>query len=765
MTEGELMLTWKSLTRLGCVALLLLAVGCKTDPETAKRRYLESGQRYFEKKQFNEASIQFRKALQIDPRYAEAYERLGETEMQSRHWQEAYKAFSQLALLDPNNVKAHTQVYQLYMNSHQYLEAEQEAAALIRLDPSSANAYEMAGGAAFARQLYKDAREDFAKARDLSQGAPSTQLNLASAQIALGDYVGAEQGLKAALDKDPHFIPAYQNLASLYQVQGKVPLSVQTIRTGIQKNPDAEELYAGLARSLFATGDSAGGEQALADLRARRGSSPTAQRAIGDVYTEQSQPDKAMQAYQEGLRRDPKNNELRMSVLQGFLAQGKVREATEINEQALKDDPKNPAFRVGHARITMASPANQAAGIEELKKIISDSPDYSDAHYYLGQAYLAQGNGKDATGEFEDAVRSNPRSVDALHAAAALHASHGAWDVATDYAQRCVRLRPSDARQRSLLGSILLHHNDPKSGLQQLHIATLLAPSSPEAHLSMAQGYHAIGDFKNAESELAAAAKAGPDMLLVVGATADYWVSRKQPEKAAAFATQFIQSHPNDVRGQLILASTLLQSQRYAEAQVALDKALQLQPNLVEAYALLGELHQRKGESQAAIDAYSRGIKIEPKSAALYAAVGGVYLEGKDMANARIYLEKSLSQDPNFAVASSNLAWVYAQQNTNLDVAVGLAQKAKQALPDSATVTDTLAWVYIKKGNFSGAVPLLQECVKKSPESALYHYHLAVAFMGRGDKTRAKAELDSAIRLKLGGAEGDEAKQMLAQLR
>ena len=57
--------------------LLVAATGCKGNPEKAKKKYLESGQSYVDKKQYDAAVIQFKKALQVDPKYADAHYQLG----------------------------------------------------------------------------------------------------------------------------------------------------------------------------------------------------------------------------------------------------------------------------------------------------------------------------------------------------------------------------------------------------------------------------------------------------------------------------------------------------------------------------------------------------------------------------------------------------------------------------------------------------------------------------------------------------------------
>ena len=88
-------------------ALLVGFAGCTRNPDAAKRKYVESGMKYMDEKKYDSAVIQFKKALQIDPRYSEAYYQLGEAELAQKHWAAAFKNFSVAIDQDPNNVKAH----------------------------------------------------------------------------------------------------------------------------------------------------------------------------------------------------------------------------------------------------------------------------------------------------------------------------------------------------------------------------------------------------------------------------------------------------------------------------------------------------------------------------------------------------------------------------------------------------------------------------------------------------------------------------------
>ncbi len=121
--------------------------------------------------------------------------------------------------------------------------------------------------------------------------------------------------------------------------------------------------------------------------------------------------------------------------------------------------------------------------------------------------------------------------------------------------------------------------------------------------------------------------------------------------------------------------------------------------------------------------------------------------------------------DPNFAIAESNLAFVYAEKKMDLDYALSLAQKARQQMPQLDSLGDTLGWVNYRKGNMVTAKSIFQDCVRSSPQEARYHYHLGMVLASTGDRPRARQELESALRLKLSGPSEHECRQALEQLR
>jgi predicted Zn-dependent protease len=115
-------------------------------------------------------------------------------------------------------------------------------------------------------------------------------------------------------------------------------------------------------------------------------------------------------------------------------------------------------------------------------------------------------------------------------------------------------------------------------------------------------------------------------------------------------------------------------------------------------------------------------------------------------------------------VASNNLAWILCETGGSLDEALGLAQTAKEQLPDSTNVSDTLGWIYYKRGAYRTAIDLLTECVNRDTSNPSFNYHLGMAYIKIGDKTRSKESLLRSLK-STSFRDADSAKKALEQLK
>ena len=121
---------------------------------------------------------------------------------------------------------------------------------------------------------------------------------------------------------------------------------------------------------------------------------------------------------------------------------------------------------------------------------------------------------------------------------------------------------------------------------------------------------------------------------------------------------------------------------------------------------------------------------------------------------------KALQIDPRAAVAANNLAWIDANTNGNLDVALQLAQTAKAQLPNRHEVDDTLGWIYYKKGLSSLAIESLSQ--QREPPARQPDLQLSPrprAITRTATRQRRAKSLEKALQAKANFDGADEATQ------
>jgi Flp pilus assembly protein TadD len=131
---------------------------------------------------------------------------------------------------------------------------------------------------------------------------------------------------------------------------------------------------------------------------------------------------------------------------------------------------------------------------------------------------------------------------------------------------------------------------------------------------------------------------------------------------------------------------------------------------------------------------------------------------------ARQRYEKILAIDPRAAIAANNLATLMADEGQNLDKALDLAQTAKQQLPDSPEVSDTLGSVYLRKGLSSMALPAFEFSARTDPANPVYQYHLGMTYEKMGDKVKARTALQRALALQPDFEGASDARRLLSAL-
>jgi tetratricopeptide (TPR) repeat protein len=201
-----------------------------------------------------------------------------------------------------------------------------------------------------------------------------------------------------------------------------------------------------------------------------------------------------------------------------------------------------------------------------------------------------------------------------------------------------------------------------------------------------------------------------------------------------------------------------------AAAESAFKKAIEVSPQSLRAYGLLGQLYLTQKRMDQALAEYEQAAQKDPKSVGAHTMVAMILQSQGKQAEARRRYEQIMQIDPAAAVAANNLAYIYAETDGNLDVALQLAQVARQKLPDAPEVGDTLGYVYLKKDMASMAVTPLEASVLKDPRNPTFQYHLGMAYAGAGRTAKAKTALEQALALNPSFEGAADARVLLAKL-
>jgi cytochrome c-type biogenesis protein CcmH/NrfG len=164
----------------------------------------------------------------------------------------------------------------------------------------------------------------------------------------------------------------------------------------------------------------------------------------------------------------------------------------------------------------------------------------------------------------------------------------------------------------------------------------------------------------------------------------------------------------------------------------------------------------------SAIAALRNARELLPKDSGVLIKLARVLqLSGQEAEATGIYREV-LGVDPGNGIALLNHAMQLSAANGDLDVAEACAELASRLLPESPEASDTLGWIYVKRGLTEPAVGLLKQVVSEAPFVSTYHFHLAMALFQARDIPGVKSELQSALNCNPADDERESIERMIA---
>jgi tetratricopeptide (TPR) repeat protein len=780
--------------------LALVLVSCRSNPTVAKNRYLESGNKYFQRGRYSEALIQYQNAIKIDPRFGPAYSKLAQTylKVKPQNGSGAYRAFLRaIELLKDNQAyqdeykQALIKVSQILLtaassdktNRQQYLEeAGKHSDELLKRDPNSFEAHALQGDLNAVRAqveleglipsnavpLLDAAMQDYRQAEAIKPGEISLTYSIGQVLEKQKHYEEAAQYYRKVIDKDKTSYHGYISLYRLYMIQNRPSDGEQVLKLAIQNNPKSAEYLERLAYHYGAAGRRDDMVNVLQQIKSHANDWASVYQVVGDFYVRIGDAESALREFREGIVKEPKRKlAYQHSIIEVLLRQGKRAEAAEVNNQVLKENPKDADAR-SLAATFMLDQGDINKATLELQAVVTSSPDNAVAHYQLGRALLANGKREEARQQFEKAIQLRRDMVTPRLGLAELQVLHSEFQAALDSVAEILKLDPGNVNARLIESEALL--GQKKYGESDSLIESMLKsnPSSPDVNYQAGVSALTQNRLKEAEAAFMRAYELNPANPRGLLGVVDAYIQEGKPEIAMALLQTESKKAPNRLDLLLLMGTTAVREGKYQDAQGYFTKLLNgLDKNSkvrADIYLQIADTYRRAGDRNSAIANLQKAREIKPEDETVLSTLGLTLDQAGRKTEAQQVYEACLKVRPDNAVILNNLAYLMAESNLDLDVALNYAQKAKGLNPNLAEISDTYGWILLKKSLAEQAIPVFKDLVARVPAQSTYHYHLAMAYSQKGDVKKAADELREAMKHSPAKEEQQKIQEMLGKL-
>ena len=364
-------------------------------------------------------------------------------------------------------------------------------------------------------------------------------------------------------------------------------------------------------------------------------------------------------------------------------------------------------FQVG---LSLLQQGKLAQAVEALQQAIKMDPDLVDAHYTLGQAYSRLGVEKfpAAVDQFVEALRLKPDLVNARVALSSILLQEGDSYAAVSELQGAIRYAPRNADLHMLLGKARYASRQYAEAIATFRRALELNPQLSAAHYGIGLALLKQQRAAEAASELEAALNMNSEDALANYQLGKIALQEGDLTKAGARLNEAVRLQPDLAEAYDELAKLYRRQDKVPEAESAYRTAIRLKPDLFEALYGLAQLLEAQGKKEQAKQYFDKvgGLQRargEPSRANALNAEGMKLMDEGQLENSLVRFRKALEADPSFFIAAYNQGVVLVHQGKNRE-----------------------------------AMEAFRSVIRLRPDFVMGHFGLAVVLKARGDPAAAE---------------------------
>jgi tetratricopeptide (TPR) repeat protein len=733
--------------RLGMSCLLLSTLtfmGCMRSPEVRRDKYLASGKKLVQRKDYTRAMLEFRNAVKAMPRDAESYYQLGLAYLALNDGVNGFQALKKATELNPSHAGAQLKIAQLLGNTGDpglVQDSERRLQTLLTKNESDPDTLNTLAFTELRLGKTREAGAYLAKALATSPQFMSYLL-LANTKTAEGDTKGAEGALQEAVRWDPKSSDAVIMLGWFYASLNRGNEAEAQFQKALSANPKSAAALFGLARNQYAMGRMAEAEQDFKRLAA----SPEKeyQHLYAMLLFEEHREPEGINELERLAKRDPSDRAARTRLLAAYMINNRGADAEKILDEVLAKNPKDldALLQRGELYLAIKRYGAAEADFNLVVRLQANSP---EVHYLLGKLHQARGSQLIYTQELNEALRLNPMLLPVrLELAENLLANRGA--------QTALKLLDETPESQKQLTAALVARNWALWSLGNLPelrkgIDVGLAHER-SLNLLIQDGLYKLktGNPSAARTSIEEALRINSSDVRALSALNQTYVAQKQTEAALEKVQEYAAQQPKSAPVQQFLGFLLVSDGKRKEARQAFLAAKAADSDFQPADLSLAQLDVLENNWDAAQKRLQDILASHADNSTARVWAGSIAAMRGDLAGAVEHLRRVVEISPDNPQALNNLAYLLAEYRQKPDEALAYAEKAHELAPDNPELADTLGWVLYRKGLYREALPQLERAASQSP-NAVWKYHLAMAYAKFGDQKRGRAALDAALKL------------------
>ena len=781
--------------------LLTCIVSCSS-PEEKAEKYYQKGMALLEKDP-DKAKLEFQNALQIKKNMTKAMYGIALVAEQKGDWKATFGLMNKVLQQNPKHVEALVKTGQLLLGGGKLDVALERSNRALELDKNNVPALNLHAAVQLKLDNPKGAIEYANLALDKDPGNQDAYVVLASERLSAKDEAKAIEYLDKALAKNEKNlsvqlikIKVLENLSRTKEVEQNLqkviklfPDSAYARKTYAQfllkfeRKEEAEQQLRAIAATapkdiqakldvvkfLIATKGSEAGRKELEGFVKKEPENYELAFALIDLYRVQKNQideDKLLNQISQKAGDTPNGFKARGLIAYKLILTGKKDEANKLLNKILKADKTNQQALTLRANLAIEA-KNYDTAIADLRAVLSDSPDYSKASLMLATAHESSGSPELAEEHYlkafessklspeygmpyvdflmrrkqperaekalQDMADANPNNALVMRALAQLKISRGDFVGAQELADKAKKIGTNSAVTDQILGAISLSKNDTEGTISAFKRAYEANPNDSESLVVIVKSYVQAG----------------------------------KPKEALVFIDNVLKANPSNIVAKIIQGQLYTLTGNHQQASQTFNEIIQAQPNNPAGYQQLALLQQRQNQIAEAEITVNNGLIASPKDFALKLSQASIFEATKRFDEAIKVYEEMMIVRPDSDILANNLASLLTDHRTDkasMNRAYELAKVSKDSqIPQ---FLDTYGWASYKTGNFDEAEKALKTAIAKSPEVAIFHYHLAKVYLAKNNNAQAKLALQNVIKYSKNQQidEKDEVNQLLKSL-